>query len=245
MTKVDEVVCWPHLAVNMRYALPLCITFSVAVHLLLLTVHLVPAPPLQARLATTGASGTLHIRMISNTSTIASATTASKRLPMIMATAVPSESPVTGHHSDSSPTPLSEFAPTIAVAASSDLGLKAASGLEAPTSTAPWNGAEHDDYVPRPLLSIPPVAQMPVLIAVPLGETELVRRTGILSLFIDDEGLVQHITANAPFLPSAFEQAARDAFMAVRFTPGQIDGQAVKSRVRVEVVFDNTPLTGL
>ncbi|MDO9236712.1 MAG: hypothetical protein Q7U28_11880 [Aquabacterium sp.] len=100
-----------------------------------------------------------------------------------------------------------------------------------------------DDYLPRPLLSAPPVVRTPVLMAAPPGETEIARRVGTLSLFIDEHGQVHHIVANEPRLPIAFEQAARDAFMAAHFSPGQLEGQAVKSRIRVEVVFDNTPIT--
>jgi hypothetical protein len=36
-------------------------------------------------------------------------------------------------------------------------------------------------------------------------------------------------------------RAARAAFMNARFTPGQVDGHPVKSRIRVEVVFDDGP----
>ncbi|MBT2300810.1 energy transducer TonB [Variovorax paradoxus] len=98
--------------------------------------------------------------------------------------------------------------------------------------------------MPRPLLSVPPIAQTPVMIAAPPGESGIGRHVGILSLFIDEEGRVQHIAANEPLLPPTFEQAARDAFMSAQFAPGQVDGRVVKSRVRVEVVFDNTPLIG-
>jgi len=128
------------------------------------------------------------------------------------------------------------------------LAVNAAPGsseVDAPSVTTPTAAAtaDHDEYVPRPLLSIPPAAQSPVIIAAPEGDPDLSRRVGILSLFIDEDGRVQHIAANEPALAPAFEQAARDAFMATRFSPGRIDGKAVKSRVRVEVVFDNTPLT--
>ena len=113
-----------------------------------------------------------------------------------------------------------------------------------PTSSSTANPAPGvDDYLPRPLLSAPPVVRTPVLMAAPPGETEIARRVGTLSLFIDEHGMVHHIVANEPRLPAAFEQAARDAFMAAHFSPGQLEGQAVKSRIRVEVVFDNTPIT--
>ena len=69
------------------------------------------------------------------------------------------------------------------------------------------------------------------------------RHVGVLSIFIDEHGQVQRSEADdAVGLPEALVQAAREAFMAAQFAPGEIDGRAVKSRVRVEVVFDDTPM---
>ena len=94
------------------------------------------------------------------------------------------------------------------------------------------------------LLSVAPVAQTPVLLTAPPGETEIARPAGVLALYIDEEGAVRQVTADPDSaLPPAYEQAARQAFMAARFAPGEVDGVAVKSRIHVEVVFDNTPLT--
>jgi hypothetical protein len=99
-----------------------------------------------------------------------------------------------------------------------------------------------DDYVPRPLLAVPPVARTPVTFAAPYGEMIRSRHVGVFSLFIDEHGQVQRVEADdTASLPDALAQAAREAFMAAQFTPGEIDGGAVKSRVRVEVVFDDAP----
>lgn len=101
------------------------------------------------------------------------------------------------------------------------------------------------DYVPRPQLSVPPLAQAPVLIAPPAGDFEPQRVVGVLSLYINEYGAVDHVASTGDELPPAFEQAAIAAFQHITFTPGQLDGQAVKSRIKVEVVFDNTPLEPL
>lgn len=90
------------------------------------------------------------------------------------------------------------------------------------------------------MLTVPPVAKARVSLNTPAGETQFARYTGILSLFIDEAGRVQHISSDEPQLPPAFEQAARDAFMAAEFSPGEVEGRAVRSRLRVEVVFDST-----
>ena len=110
------------------------------------------------------------------------------------------------------------------------------------TAPPPTASTGQDEYLPRPLLTVVPVAQTPVIIASPPGEPALGKLTGILSLFIDEDGSVHHIAADEPLLPPAFDMAAREAFMGARFKPGELDGRVVKSRLRVEVVFDDTPL---
>lgn len=98
------------------------------------------------------------------------------------------------------------------------------------------------EYIPRPQLNVPPVALAPLILGTPEGRFEPQRIIGILSLYIDENGQVHHVSAHGERMPSAFEEVARQAFMAMTFRPGQLNGQPVKSRIRVEVVFDNTPL---
>lgn len=98
------------------------------------------------------------------------------------------------------------------------------------------------EYIPRPQLSIAPIPRAPILIAPPEGDKEPARRVVVLSLYIDESGHVRHIEADDNDMPPAYVQAARTAFMAATFSPGRLEGQQVKSRTRVEVVFDNTPL---
>ena len=99
-----------------------------------------------------------------------------------------------------------------------------------------------EDYVARSLLTLAPNALAPVMVQPPPGDFGATRLVGILSLYIDDEGAVRHVEGNEPLLPALLEQAAREAFMATRFAPGEVDGRPVKTRIQVEVVFDNTPL---
>jgi hypothetical protein len=101
---------------------------------------------------------------------------------------------------------------------------------------------EEDSYLARPFLSVPPVAQGVVVLTAPPDAQEVARHVGVLSLFIDETGRVNHILPSEPRLPPAFEKVAIEAFMGLRYSPGQLEGQTVKSRIRVEVVFDNTPL---
>ncbi len=95
-----------------------------------------------------------------------------------------------------------------------------------------------EGYVPRPLLSVPPILQTQVVIAAPPAAAQVIGiRTAILALFIDDEGQVREVHSQEPRLPPEYEQAAREAFLAARYAPGRINGRAVKSRIRVEVRF--------
>lgn len=119
----------------------------------------------------------------------------------------------------------------------------AAPPIEAAPSPTPASDSGDSEYIPRPQLSVPPVPESPVLVAPPPGLYPPERITGILSLFIDENGKVDHILVSGKPIPPEFEALAKQAFMATPFHPGQQDGHAVKSRIRVEVVFDNTPLT--
>lgn len=98
---------------------------------------------------------------------------------------------------------------------------------------------ELEGYVPRPLLTEPPVLLAPVVIGEPgsTDEPPVGIRKGILALYIDGEGRVRAVLGEDPILPADYEQAAREAFLAARYAPGRINGKAVRSRVRVEVQF--------
>ncbi|MDI1259490.1 energy transducer TonB [Aquabacterium sp.] len=99
-----------------------------------------------------------------------------------------------------------------------------------------------DNYFPRPLLSMPPKSSTPVIVPFPEQITEPGRYTTILALFIDENGVVRRVRIDGPSLPKPLEDAARDSFLQAHFQPGEVQGQQVKSLIRVEVVFDNTPI---
>ena len=103
-------------------------------------------------------------------------------------------------------------------------------------------GGDRDgDYFPRAMLSLAPTPVDPVLINYPVFIQDSGHYTSELTLFIDETGRVSRIRLDGPALPAALEEAARAAFVNARFRPGQAQGQAVKSQIRVEVVFDNRP----
>lgn len=99
-----------------------------------------------------------------------------------------------------------------------------------------------EEYLPRSALSLAPEALGEVLLAYP-PEAPPGRYGGVLTLFIDADGQVRRVRREAaragePELPPAFEEAARQAFLAARFRPGERDGRPVKARIRIAVEFE-------
>ena len=98
------------------------------------------------------------------------------------------------------------------------------------------------EYIPRPQLSAAPRPSVPVIVPFPKEITTPGRYTAILALFIDETGVVRRVRIDSPSLPSPLEDAAKETFLQAHFSPGEVDGQQVKSLIRVEVVFDNSPI---
>lgn len=99
-----------------------------------------------------------------------------------------------------------------------------------------------DDYLPRSLLTIAPRPSSTVIVPFPAQIQTPGRYTTILALFIDENGVVRRVRVEGPTLPQPLEEAATKTFLEAPFRPGERQGQAVKSLIRIEVVFDNTPL---
>jgi protein TonB len=120
-----------------------------------------------------------------------------------------------------------------------------AQAVEAGAEAAP--AAAEVPYYPRPELDVGPAPQGPILIDFPRGVNEEpggARHVGRLSLFIDEAGTVRQvaIVPTDPPLPPAMQDAARNAFLQARFAPGQRQGAIVRSRIDIEVTFDDRPL---
>lgn len=60
----------------------------------------------------------------------------------------------------------------------------------------------------------------------------------VLRIFLSADGVVERIEVASSTLPPAFDEAAVAAFSRLRFRPGEIQGIAVSSESRIEVVFD-------
>lgn len=97
-----------------------------------------------------------------------------------------------------------------------------------------------DESVYRPLsaLTVPPAAASEISVSYPSD-----RRGGLLiaalTLFIDEDGSVAKVRAEAPHAPAEYEKAAIAAFSNARFKPGMAGESAVKARMVIRVAFDS------
>lgn len=95
-------------------------------------------------------------------------------------------------------------------------------------------------YVPRALLTVAPVARAPVLLDWPANWLTRGAYRGVLKLYLDEQGRVERVEPDEDMaLPGQLFETAREAFMAASFSPGELNGQAVKTVMRVEVEFDD------
>jgi TonB family protein len=62
-----------------------------------------------------------------------------------------------------------------------------------------------------------------------------------LRVLINEQGAVDHVLVDESDLPADFERAAKDAFLNARYAPGEIDGVAVRSQIRIEVTYEGAP----
>lgn len=111
--------------------------------------------------------------------------------------------------------------------------------VSVPGWSLPGMADEDDLFLARSFLAVPPTPMAPVIITYPDFVGIAARYSGELILFIDETGAVVRVHVESGVLPPALEEAARHAFMSVRFRPGELaERGAVKSRIRVEVIFE-------
>ena len=94
-------------------------------------------------------------------------------------------------------------------------------------------------YLPRGALTVEPEPEVAIMIPYPREGPPLGRFSTDLALFIDESGAVQRVRFDGPRLPPLLEEVARKTFLAAHWRPGQFQGQAVRSLVRVEVTFES------
>jgi hypothetical protein len=103
-----------------------------------------------------------------------------------------------------------------------------------PSSMASGAGA----YLPRHQLTAGPRPIEPVVIAYPPEVYHSGKLTSRLAVYIDEHGTVRRVEPLDDALTSPALDAARVAFLAARFQPGERKGQPVRARIEVEVNFE-------
>lgn len=78
-----------------------------------------------------------------------------------------------------------------------------------------------------------------VVLAYPENAPLVAHGQVVLELFIDETGRVDKVLVEAKGLPATLQELARDKFAEARFRPGIRKDQLVRSRLRIEVVFES------
>ena len=99
------------------------------------------------------------------------------------------------------------------------------------------------DYVPRPQLTVAPRPSADIVLVYPADGPADGRFVATVTLYIDDEGWVRRVDVTGDeTLPAALRLAARESFGGTRFSPGEVDGIVVKSRLRIEAIYESRAL---
>ena len=93
-------------------------------------------------------------------------------------------------------------------------------------------------FYPSAALTIRPVALSEPL----LDDGDAVFGEQVLTLWIDDQGAVVEVAVERSDLPADRRRAVADAFRAVRFAPGELNGKKVGAVVRIAVSYDDERL---
>jgi hypothetical protein len=81
------------------------------------------------------------------------------------------------------------------------------------------------EYYSRLALSQPPRPREPVVVDYPYFDGADDHYVGEFDVFVDDTGGVVRVTPATPNLPGILVNAVREAFLAARFAPGELQGR--------------------
>ncbi|HZY19501.1 MAG TPA: energy transducer TonB [Ramlibacter sp.] len=107
----------------------------------------------------------------------------------------------------------------------------------APLAAPAAQPAGEPEYLPRSRLTVPPRPRDEVSIPFPDEVKGVVDLKVRVALFIDEAGTVQRVKLETADVPPVFAEAVQKAFLATRFSPGELDARPVRSQVRIEVAF--------
>jgi protein TonB len=221
-------VPWAH-GVRIRPALALCLLLSLAAHVALLALSRGSSVrPGDGAASRRGSTLTVTVRVEPEAT---------------LARHVQEARPAAPDAPDTNAASLAPRPPKVPALTLSSEPVAASAADKVTAATMTDGGVE---YLPRGLLSVVPIAEGPVAIPYPRDGPAQGRFTTVLALFIDEDGIVRRVRVDGPSLPPALDAAAREAFLAARWQPGQFEGRVVKSLIHVEVSFESGPaaLTG-
>lgn len=136
--------------------------------------------------------------------------------------------------------PLDTNAPALPVAAAYSEAMPAGGASEgADPSLSAGSLLPLPEYIPSQYLTFVPKPLGPVEVPFPAAATDEVRVRILLSLFIDESGHVNQVSVDNAQAMTVLEDAAVSTFLTTRFKPGELAGRAVRSVLRVEVIFES------
>ncbi len=140
--------------------------------------------------------------------------------------------------------PAVERAPETSEALLATLGERRLAAYVPPYLATILNVPQGSWYFSRAELSVPPQLQDEPLLQLPPDHGGAAPAAGklLLRIFVGASGAVERVEVASSSLPPAFDEAAVAAFSRVHFRPGEIEGVAVTSETRFEVVFDGSEL---
>ncbi len=101
------------------------------------------------------------------------------------------------------------------------------------------SGFPHQLYFGANDLDHKPAIIDKIVLVYPEHAPKVTRAEVRLELFIDETGRVAKVLVDAPGVPAILQELARDKFAQARFRPGIRNDRLVKSRLRIEVIFED------
>ncbi|SMC21145.1 TonB protein C-terminal [Andreprevotia lacus DSM 23236] len=99
-------------------------------------------------------------------------------------------------------------------------------------------GDPHDAYLPRNSLTFAPMPQQNIDLP-DQAEWRDVTGAAQLVLYVNELGYVDEVAVRESTLPQVIVQAAIDQFKRAVFSPGLKENQPVKSRILIEIRYQN------
>jgi hypothetical protein len=102
--------------------------------------------------------------------------------------------------------------------------------------------ASHEYYFAPKELSEKPHLLQDIPPDLALSVPDISPRSVILQLLINEEGSIDRVVMSDFALPEQAKQLLTDTFSKIKFQPGKIDGVAVKSQFKIEVMLQDQEL---